>query len=173
MFLLSSNCSKKFQPEFKSGSELVLAEKRHRVRDDPIAWQVAVLIALEPGREPLTMLELGREEELRKSGLVVDENLANVVAADERLQVELLELRDLGWAGPACLDRLEPLLIYVAAGHACQVDHLVLLLNFDIQAVALSVCVWAKVGLVLAEFVTVKENANANRLERDEEKKKY
>ena len=56
-------------------------------------------------------LELGSVVVLRKAGLVVYEYFAEIVAAYERLQVELLELGELRRTGPSSFDRLVAMMI--------------------------------------------------------------
>lgn len=42
-------------PELEARSELILAKKRHRVRDNPFAWQYTTIVALKTWCEPLSV----------------------------------------------------------------------------------------------------------------------
>ena len=93
------------------------------------------------------------------------QDFAHVISTNKRLQVELLEFRQLGRARPSSLDRLEPLFLDVAPVESGQVDHLIMLLYLHIETVSVAESVRTEVGLVLAELVAIKEDAHAHGLE--------
>ncbi len=94
----------------------------------------------------------------------MDKDLSSVVASNERFQVELFEFRQLRADRPPGLDRLEPVLVNVAVGHACKVNNLIVLLDLHVDVIAVPEGVRPKIGLLLIELVSVVEYTHAHNL---------